>query len=129
MKVGNLYVTTHVTCASKRQYKVWSSSIQPEHRVEIDNPTTVNYRVAIRCHAIGLAPRLEYYVDSTFMKTWDTKPVWIAGPSVHPETNAIARTPTAPGPAEFQCYEVEIKHPSGSPQRHSVVIPIVVTAK
>jgi hypothetical protein len=131
MKVGNLDVTAYVTCAGQRCTKVWATSLQPEHRVDIDNPTTVKYQVAIRCQAISISgrPRLEYFVDNTFIQTWDTKRVWIGGLTLRPEANAIARTPTAAGPAEFRCYEVEIKHPSGAPQQYPVLIPISVAAK
>jgi hypothetical protein len=129
MRVGNLDISTYVTCAGQRRSKVWPKSRQPEHRVEIDNPTTIDYRVAVKCRVPGANPRLAYYVDNAFRQTWDTQPVWVGGFTTRLEENAIARTATPPGPSEFQCYNVEIMHPHGSPQQHSVVIPVIVTAK
>lgn len=129
MKVGNLNVTTYVTCGGARRSKIWPTSVRPEHRVDIENPTTINYRVAIRCHTPDVNPRLAYFVDGAFTRTWHTRPVWIGGRTTRPEAQAIGRTPASPGQTEFRCHTVEIMHKHGAPKDHHVIISVMVTAK
>jgi hypothetical protein len=128
MKIGNLDVTPNVTCAGKPRSKVGSNSLQPEHQLKVDNPTTVRYRVTLQCTVPGANPPLEYYQDNAFAKIWNTTPTWVAGYTDHTARQPIGRTSAPPGPAEFECHTVEIMHPQGAPVSHKVTIKVSVVA-